>query len=48
MAARLKALLIVYHSMSGGTAQMASAAAAGASGEEGLRVSLLRAAEARA
>jgi multimeric flavodoxin WrbA len=48
VAARLKALLIVYHSMTGGTAQMASAAAAGAGGEEGLRVSLLRAAEARA
>ncbi len=48
MAARLKALLIVYHSMSGGTAQMASAAAAGAGGEEGVRVSLLRAVEARA
>jgi multimeric flavodoxin WrbA len=48
VAARLKALLIVYHSMSGGTAQMASAAAAGAAGEEGVRVSLLRAVEARA
>ncbi len=48
MAARLKVLLIVYHSMSGGTSQMASAAAAGAGGEEGVRVSLLRAVEARA
>jgi multimeric flavodoxin WrbA len=44
----MKALLIVYHSMTGGTLQMAHAAAAGASGEAGLRVSLLRAAEARA
>jgi multimeric flavodoxin WrbA len=48
VAARLKGLLIVYHSMSGGTAQMASAAAAGAGGEEGVRVSLLRAVDARA
>jgi multimeric flavodoxin WrbA len=46
VAARLKALLIVYHSMTGGTAQMASAAAAGAAGEEGVRISLLRGAEA--
>jgi multimeric flavodoxin WrbA len=46
VAARLKALLIVYHSMTGGTAQMAAAAAAGAGVEEGIRVSLLRAAEA--
>jgi multimeric flavodoxin WrbA len=44
----MKALLIVYHSMTGGTLQMAHAAAAGAGGEAGLRVSLLRAAEARA
>jgi len=46
VAARLKALLIVYHSMTGGTAQMAGAAAAGARGEEGVRVLLRRAAEA--
>jgi multimeric flavodoxin WrbA len=44
----MKALLIVYHSMTGGTLQMAQAAAAGARGEPGVAVSLLRAAEARA
>jgi multimeric flavodoxin WrbA len=44
----MKTLLIVYHSMTGGTQQMAHAAAAGARGEEGLQVSLLRAAEAQA
>jgi len=43
----MKALLIVYHSMTGGTLQMAHAAAAGAGGEAGLRVFLLRAAETR-
>ncbi|HEY2677050.1 MAG TPA: NAD(P)H-dependent oxidoreductase [Steroidobacteraceae bacterium] len=46
MAPRLKALLIVYHSMTGGTAQMAGAAAAGAGAEEGARISLLGAAQA--
>ncbi|HEY0802301.1 MAG TPA: NAD(P)H-dependent oxidoreductase [Steroidobacteraceae bacterium] len=44
----MKALLIVYHSMTGGTQQMAQAAAAGARSEAGLQVSLLRAAEAQA
>jgi multimeric flavodoxin WrbA len=42
----MKTLLIVYHSMTGGTLQMAAAAAAGARSEPELRVSLLRAAEA--
>src|ERR1700722_14645718 len=44
----MKALLIVYHSMTGGTQQMAHAAAAVARAEPGVAVSLLRAAEARA
>jgi multimeric flavodoxin WrbA len=44
----MKTLLIVYHSMTGGTRQMAEAAAAGARSEPGLRVSLLPAAEASA
>ncbi|HTC39399.1 MAG TPA: NAD(P)H-dependent oxidoreductase, partial [Steroidobacteraceae bacterium] len=44
----MKALLIVYHSMTGGTEQMARAAAAGARAEPGVAVSLLRAGEARA
>jgi multimeric flavodoxin WrbA len=44
----MKTLLIVYHSMTGGTLQLAHAAAAGAGSEAGLRVSLLRAAEAQA
>src|SRR3984885_2702270 len=44
----MKTLLIVYHSMTGGTLQMAAAAAAGARTESALRVSLLRAAEATA
>ena len=44
----MKSLLIVYHSMTGGTLQMAHAAATGARSESGLRVSLLRAAEAQA
>jgi multimeric flavodoxin WrbA len=43
----MKTLLIVYHSMTGGTLQMARAAAAGAAGEA-VRVSLLHAAEAGA
>lgn len=43
----MKTLLIVYHSMTGGTQQMAQAAAAGARSEAGLRVELLRAAEAQ-
>jgi len=46
----MQTLLIVYHSMTGGTLQMAQAAAAGAGlgGEPAPRVSLLRAAEAGA
>jgi NAD(P)H-dependent FMN reductase len=44
----MQTLLIVYHSMTGGTLQMAQAAAAGARGEPTLRVSLLRAADAEA
>jgi len=44
----MKTLLIVYHSMTGGTLQMAQAAAAGAGAEPGLRVSLLRAPDTRA
>jgi multimeric flavodoxin WrbA len=44
----MKTLLIVYHSMTGGTLQMAAAAAEGARAEPGLRISLLRAAEATA
>jgi multimeric flavodoxin WrbA len=43
----MKTLLIVYHSMTGGTLQMAQAAAAGARREAELHVSLLRAAEAQ-
>jgi multimeric flavodoxin WrbA len=43
-----KKLLIVYHSMTGGTLQMAQAAARGARTEPTLRVSLLRAAETSA
>jgi multimeric flavodoxin WrbA len=43
----MKTLLIVYHSMTGGTQQMAQAAARGAAAiEPELRISLLRAAEA--
>ena len=38
----MKTLLIVYHSMTGGTLQMAQAAAAGARSEPALRVSLLQ------
>jgi multimeric flavodoxin WrbA len=44
----MKTLLIVYHSMTGGTRQMAEAAAAGARTEPAVRVSLLRAADAGA
>jgi len=42
----MKTMLIVYHSMTGGTKQMADAAAAGARLEPQLSVSLLRAAQA--
>jgi multimeric flavodoxin WrbA len=44
----MKTLLIVYHSMTGGTLQMAEAAARGARSEPDVRVSLLRAAQAAA
>ena len=44
----MKTLLIVYHSMTGGTLQMAQAAAAGAGSEAALQVSLLRAEDAGA
>jgi multimeric flavodoxin WrbA len=44
----MKTLLIVYHSMTGGTLQMAQAAASGARTEPALHVSLLRAADAHA
>jgi multimeric flavodoxin WrbA len=43
----MKTLLIVHHTLTGGTLQMAHAAAQGARGEAGVRVSLLRAAEAQ-
>ena len=42
----MKKLLIVYHSMTGGTLQMAQAAAAGARSEPALQVSLLCAGDA--
>lgn len=41
-----KTLLIVYHSMTGGTRQMAEAALAGAAEEGGVTVRLLHAAQA--
>lgn len=44
----MKTLLIVYHSMTGGTLQMAQAAAAGAATETALQVRLLRAPDAGA
>jgi multimeric flavodoxin WrbA len=44
----MQTLLIVYHSMTGGTLQLAQAAAAGAGREPAIRVSLLRAADAQA
>lgn len=43
----MKTLLIVYHTQTGGTLQMAQAAAAGARTEAGVRVSLLHAAAAQ-
>jgi len=43
--AALKTLLIVYHSMTGGTRQMAEAAQAGAAAEGSVTVRLLRAAQ---
>jgi multimeric flavodoxin WrbA len=42
----MKTLLIVYHSMTGGTRQMAEAAAAGALRENGVRVSMCLARDA--
>ena len=42
----MKTLLIVYHSLTGGTRQMAEAAAAGAAAESGVAVRLLQAAAA--
>lgn len=42
----MKTLLIVFHSMTGGTAQMAAAAADGAAAEESVAVRLLRAPDA--
>jgi len=42
----MKTLLIVYHSCTGGTRQMAEAAARAAQGEEGVTVRLLRAPDA--
>jgi multimeric flavodoxin WrbA len=44
----VKTLLIVYHSATGGTEQMAHAAAAGAGAQTSLRVHVLRAPDARA
>ena len=44
----MKTLLIVYHSMTGGTLQMAQAAAEGAAAELEVRVRLLRAPDAAA
>jgi multimeric flavodoxin WrbA len=44
----MKKLLIVYHSMTGGTLQMAQAAAEGAATESSVRVRVLRAADAAA
>ena len=43
----MKTLLIVYHSMTGGTLQMANAAAASAAREPALRVRLMHAPEAQ-
>jgi multimeric flavodoxin WrbA len=44
----MKTMLIVYHSMTGGTLQLAQAAAAGARAESACNVSMLRACEADA
>jgi len=44
----MSTLLIVYHSMTGGAAQMADAAASGARAEGGIEVSMRHAAEAHA
>jgi multimeric flavodoxin WrbA len=45
---RMKTLLIVYHSATGGTRQMAEAAARGASRESGIQARLLQASDANA
>ena len=42
----MKTLLIVFHSMTGGTEQMAKAAAEGASAESGIRIQLVHASQA--
>jgi multimeric flavodoxin WrbA len=42
----MKTLLIVFHSLTGGTRQMAEAVAAGAAGDTGIDVRLLQAADA--
>jgi multimeric flavodoxin WrbA len=44
----MKTLLIVFHTMTGGTGQMAQAAAEGAASEPGIQVSLMHAANAGA
>ena len=44
----MRTLLIVYHSLTGGTEQMANAAAEGAATEPAIRVRLLRASDAEA
>lgn len=44
--AAMKTLLIVYHTMTGGTEQLAQAAAAGARAEEGVQVRVLTAPQA--
>ena len=44
----MKTLLVVYHTMTGGTLQMARAAAAGAAAETAVQVRLLRAPQAEA
>lgn len=48
MAPPVKTLLIVYHSMTGGTLQMVQAATAGAGSEASLRMKVLRAPDAAA
>src|SRR5689334_22611227 len=45
---RVKTLLMVFHSRTGGTRQMAEAAAVAAGGEAGVQVRLLQAEEAEA
>jgi multimeric flavodoxin WrbA len=45
---RMQTLLIVYHSMTGGTLQLAQAAADGARAEKSMQVSMIHAAQAQA